>query len=370
MSGAAAPGPLRPSGVVPVATGAAATVVERYDLGAVRHTRVLAGGMFLKPLLITTDGGRFVLRGHTFRPTEADFRFQAEALAALAAQGVRCPQVVRDREGSLGQEREGAFWALHEYFGGELYDWPTWSVAKEDSSFVRGLGAQVAVVHNALAAVGSLSGEPTRELSPLLPPIQFAFLDVVRQQWEQSLDDLDSEGATHAARTAEAFLAARAPLAAHWQWLSHQVDRLGIAQWSQQLVHGDVSPVNLVFDPSGRRFSLIDWDCLHWGVRLYDALGDILSRPPVEAAGEAKCERDKVQLYLEAYSEQAVPEPGEDELRAAPVFCLARQLEDLRQRLHVLSGLPLAQDAEYARLVGARIRVMDDCRAWSLETLE
>ena len=340
-----------------------APLLERYDLGAVHEVRVLEGGMFLKPLLVAAERGRYVLRGHTFRSTEAAFRFQAEVLDSLAAKGVRCPRVVRDRGGRVGEEREGAFWALHEYLGGTLYEWPEWHAAKADPSFVVGLGAQMAGVHNALAEVGSEVGTDGADLSTRLPPIQFGSLEIVRQQWDGRLEELSLEGSRNAPRTAEAFLACRSRLAQHWEWLARQVCQLGVARWARQLVHGDFSPVNLVFDDSGRRFGLIDWDCLHQGIRLYDALGDILSRCPVELAEVAAYEGDKVQRYLEAYSEHARPALRTEELAAVPAFCLARQLEDLRQRLHVLADLPAGRDAEYARLVNARLRVIEGCRA-------
>ncbi|MBI3920120.1 MAG: phosphotransferase [Armatimonadetes bacterium] len=334
-----------------------AELLNSYDVGMMSELRLLGGGMFLKPLLVVTDQGKYVLRGHAFRSTARQFQVQAEVVNRAADLGVRCPRVLRDHEGYFGHDREGVCWAVHEYLEGNLYTWPAWRAAKRDASFLRGLGNQVAATHHALAGIEE-GGSAT--LSPSLPPIQFRFLDEIRQHWDSSLDALERQASAPAPRTTETFLCRRQRLAEPWEWLGEQVEALGIAQWPRQLVHGDVSPVNLVFDEAGREFGLIDWDCLHDGLRLYDALGDVLNRPPVEFIDAARYESDAVQCYLEGYCDHAKPALTAEEIAAVPVFCLARQLEDLRQRLHVLATLPDEQDEVYAQLVEARLRIMED----------
>jgi chorismate mutase len=42
-----------------------------------------------------------------------------------------------------------------------------------------------------------------------------------------------------------------------------------------------------------------------------------------------------------------------------PAFCLARQLEDLRQRLAVLRQLPPERDGEYETLIKMRAHLME-----------
>ena len=119
-----------------------AAVIARYRIGQVLSTQVLRGGMFLRPLLLDTTSGKYVLRAHTFRNTAEAFRFQAETLEGLAGSGQRCPRVVRDQQGCVGQSGAGVFWALHEYLEGRQYDWTGWRRAMRDAAFVRQLGVE------------------------------------------------------------------------------------------------------------------------------------------------------------------------------------------------------------------------------------
>ena len=133
------------------------------------------------------------------------------------------------------------------------------------------------------------------------------------------------------------------------------------------LVHGDISPVNLVFEPDGSAFALIDWDCVHYGTRLYDALGDVLNRPPSALAASARYDWQEVRVYLEGYGAACEEPLSPPELRTVPAFCLARQLEDLRQRLHVVPMLAPELDHEYATLIRSRVAMLDQIRATSGE---
>ncbi|MBM3494241.1 MAG: hypothetical protein FJX72_07970, partial [Armatimonadetes bacterium] len=111
---------------------------EAYDIGSVRRTEVLRGGMFLQPRLIETDRGRFVLRAHTFRNEASSFRFQAETIEYAAEHGFPCPRVLRRRDGRWGVRREGAFWALHEYADGDVLNWYRWCALKCDTPSILG----------------------------------------------------------------------------------------------------------------------------------------------------------------------------------------------------------------------------------------
>ncbi len=122
-----------------------------YDIGTVQSSAELAGGMFLRPLLIRTDRGSYVLRGHSFRGNARSFRFQAEVIAGAADRGVRCPRIVRRKDGRWGAPLDGAYCALHEYAPGHVLDWRTWAARKRDCpDFLRRLGEHVAALHNAL----------------------------------------------------------------------------------------------------------------------------------------------------------------------------------------------------------------------------
>jgi hypothetical protein len=62
---------------------------------------------------------------------------------------------------------------------------------------------------------------------------------------------------------------------------------------------------------------------------------------------------------LDGYAAGLARPLTELERRLVPTFCLARQLEDLRQRLYGISRLDASQDLRYARLIAMRVEMMD-----------
>ncbi len=144
----------------------------------------------------------------------------------------------------------------------------------------------------------------------------------------------------------------------HWDALMGKMSISGIAEVRGQIVHGDISPVNIVFTPTGE-MAFIDWDCVHIGHRIYDALGDVLNRLPHDQAESVGFNMEEVAEYLAGYESQIDEPLTSQERRLVPAFCLARQLEDLRQRLHVIPNLDPSQDELYARLIAMRVETMD-----------
>jgi Ser/Thr protein kinase RdoA (MazF antagonist) len=330
-------------------------IINNYDIGDIRHCEFLEGGMFLKPLLVISDAGKYVLRGHSFRNTEPSFQFQAEVLAHLQRVGIRVPQIVRDSPGRLGQRRGSVFWALHEYIVGDKYSWTAWRAAKSVPSFLEEIGSRIARVHDALA-----DAEPAGESSfpSFFPPIQFQSIEAIHRQWNEDLDRLQTGTVPHAPRSRETLVTNRKEMQEYWQILREEVRSLGIYDLPRQPVHGDVSPVNMIFEHGNLGFVLIDWDCVHLGVRLYDALGDVLNRPPRELAEHSDFDFNEVRWYLKGYQKGTGRPLSHREMACVPAFCLARQLEDLRQRVCLLESLREEQDEEYAMLIRGRIRML------------
>ena len=333
------------------------SLLTRYDLGEVREISLLEGGMFLKPALIETRSGKYVLRAHGFRNTEARFRFQAEAIDAAVRQGVFCARIVRDRSARVGVEENGVFWALHQYLEGHCYNWVDWYRRKRDEpAFLPDLGAGVARMHDALRRA-----EPKGDASfPLeLPPIQFDVLDRIRAHWQEHLEALAREPEVQAEASRQTLLRLSKRIDTHWDRLAENARELKVSELPKQIVHGDVSMVNLVFQDERQGIAFIDWDCLHLGHRLYDAIGDVLHRLPVENPEWNRFDQDEVRAYLEGYAAATDMPISEGEMACVPAFCLARQLEDLRQRLSILRELPAEKDEEYAKLIGMRVEMMD-----------
>ena len=165
----------------------------------------------------------------------------------------------------------------------------------------------------------------------------------------------ESDPGTHS-QSQRALISRREEIADFWEILGSAVSQQRVCDLPRQIVHGDVSPVNAVF--SGRALTLIDWDCSHYGLRLYDALGDVLVRRPDGETDYVAFNPAEVLAYLDGYQHATRRPISDAELRAVPVFCLARQLEDLRQRLAVISRIDEVDDCRYASLIERRIQSM------------
>jgi len=332
--------------------------LDHYDLGRIESAGALTGGMFAQPVLLRTDRGPRILRVHTFRATESAFRFQAETVQWAFDQGVPCAPVQPTREGAWSVPlpgEEGAA-AVHHYVEGASSDWPAWHRRKEtEPDFLWRLGGYVGQMHNQLATAQP-SGDPN--LSSTLPPIQFAYLEPTYAHWQESISRINDQEEIACCAARRRLLELDPQIDRHWQRLLTLADRRQIAALPRQIVHGDVSAVNLVWD-EGNRAVFIDWDAVHYGHRLYDALGDVLNRVPENRPDWNRFRSDHVEQFLAGYSE-VLDDPLSDlELELAPTFCLARQLEDLRQRVAALPRLAQAEDRKYARLIQMRVEMMD-----------
>lgn len=71
-------------------------------------------------------------------------------------------------------------------------------------------------------------------------------------------------------------------------WLSEQFTRLqpgGPTQADPVLVHRDVNPTNVLFDPTGKLTALLDWGCAEWGSPARDLVGLPIGALPNLLAG-------------------------------------------------------------------------------------
>ena len=335
-------------------------LIELYRLGKIHDVQPLGGGMFLQPIRIRTDNGVFLLRGTKFRPSAEAFRFQAQAMNSLASKDVKCPRVIPAPDGQLGTIVDGAFWALFEYVHGSIYDWIRWNDLQTSTpGFTQSIARTVAELHDALRNI-TPAGDAS--LDPRLPPIQFLHLPQVIDDWSKRITDISHQTTIRAPRTRDVFLQAADLLNDHWNWLTQQSQSLAIAQLPRQVVHGDVSAVNMIFSDDNQLAAFIDWDCIHLGHRLYDALGDVNLRPPHDQPPDQPIPIQQVRTYLAAYQCAIQHLLSTDELQCVAAFCFARQLEDLRQRLDVLPRLPQNQDDQYAKLVNIRLSHLSQIR--------
>jgi len=340
--------------------------LKQYGFSQLQVEGPLGGGMFSQPLLLSTDRGKFLLRRHTFRSNIESFRFQAEATQWAHDRGVSCSTVYKTLDGDWGIElpESQCVLALHRFVEGSTLDWSTWHRLKESApSFLVNLGVVVAQLHNCLSCAEP-GGDP--ELSSSLPPMQFRFIREIHDHWNKCVEKLSADNQVLCRRSKSSLLSLMPRIQSHWDHLLsslviHLIDELPL-----QIVHGDVSAVNIVFD-SNNSMAFIDWDCIHRGSRLYDALGDILNRYPHQQPELNRFRKTHVEAFLKGYS-SALDQPLSSlELDLVPAFCLARQLEDLRQRLQVIPHLSEEHDETYSLLIGMRVEIMDQIRNQSRE---
>ncbi|NLH99003.1 MAG: phosphotransferase [Chthonomonadales bacterium] len=337
-----------------------------YDIGAVRRTETLEGGMFLRPRLIEAAQGRYVLRAHPFRNDTLRFRFQAGVVNHAADQGIACARVLPRADGRWGAQRLGAFWALHEYVDGDVLSWDRWSSLKRESpALLESLGHHVARLHDALADA-PIEGEPS--LAHAVPTIRFHRLVACRRHFRATVRDFPRPPA----RFRETVKALGDPrIEAAWNAVVETGHRKRAGCLPRQVVHGDLSPVNLIWRTgaieTSRMPALIDWDCTHVGLRLYDALGDVLIRAPWDRPEYHTFEPDEVRAYLRGYVSGTRRPLSQEECACVPLFLMARQLEDLRQRAAAIAWLPDDRDAEFAGLVRMRVGFLNQLMPYLLE---
>lgn len=334
-------------------------VLETYELGAIRTIHELQGGMFLKPLKVESDRGTFVLRLHTFREESSLFQYQAEILQQAALEGVLCPQVIPTGDGSWGVPTPDGYFAIHEYVEGIMHDWETWYRLKACPGFLEGLGRHVARMHDVLRRI-RVDGEETLDIT--LPPIQFEELEAVRLNWREGLEWLIQKScATEPAPRKLLEVADRVEI--YWDRLEKGAIESGLVKLVTQPVHGDVSAVNLIFSNQGtedpEQAVFIDWDCVHQGPRIYDALGDILLRCPSGRPEWNRFSLNEITRYLNSYCATSEVPLEDSELETVGVCLLARQLEDLRQRLQIAPELPESAGKKNAQLIEMRLEMMD-----------
>jgi Ser/Thr protein kinase RdoA (MazF antagonist) len=336
--------------------------LEMYDLGEIGKIYELQGGMFLKPIVVESKRGKFVLRLHTFRSEPSLFEYQAEILYQASLEGLLCPQVIRTEDGSWGFPTPDGYCALHEYVEGVMIDWKTWYRLKIRPGFLEALGRHVAKMHDILRRI-KVDGKDN--LDVFLPPIQFDKLETIRVNWRKRLECL-KEKPCASEPAPQKLLEVQDQVEVFWDKLEKGILKSDLLSLNTQPVHGDISAVNLIFnsertdDPEGAVF--IDWDCVHKGPRIYDALGDILLRFPSRHPEWNKFSIEEIERYLNSYNKTSEIPLQDNEIEAIGICILARQLEDLRQRLQIAPELSESAGIKNANLIDMRMEMMDQIK--------
>ncbi|MFM9994671.1 MAG: phosphotransferase enzyme family protein [Phycisphaerales bacterium] len=262
-SGSAAPtglGSVAPSGLVGVApsgvgserpraqfdAGELAMVCSRYDVGVIEAVKEFRRGSSRAPkVALKTNQGTFLLKRRTAAAAQAPRVALSHAVQAhLAARGFPLPKLRATRtDGRTALELGGSVYELFEFVAGNIYD--------QSLDATGDAGRVLATFHRLLA------GFDTRTHHP--PSGTFHNARGLPEQLARIGDRIPEPGA--------ATLTDR--LAAMFAVAAERVERLGMATWPVQLIHGDWHPGNMVYRGS-RVVAVIDYDTVRLAPRAAD----------------------------------------------------------------------------------------------------
>lgn len=288
----------------------AVCVLPAYPLAAPLTCGLLARGEHDNYLVTAGDGGRYVLRVHTYERglTREAVEQQARIVAALVGAGIAAEAPVARRDGRYVtpvMAPEGERFALLVRFvsGAPVAAYPTPEQAAR-------YGELAAGAHAALDAVGPAPHRPTLDLAYLLDePLRV--LEPLGRQYPALWDELTARAATLAARLRTLALPLTAPA------------------WG--LCHGDLHKRNVLYsdgdgDGTVDAPTLMDWDCLGMGWRAYDLAS--LRRSLGQMVEPARLAEDDAQTLFGAFLRgYARARPlAEAELAAIPLLVPIRQI--------------------------------------------
>ena len=278
-------------------------VVARYDVGEVRWCRLHHPGM-TDTYLLDTASGRYVLRGYrTGRRTDADVRYEIDALLHLHRAGVPVARPLADRDGTfmqVVQAPEGPRQiVLFAYAAGVPNGEPPHR-ARSDYRYL--YGRAVATVHAATDGFTSPHRRFAIDLAELIDRPMHHIRPLVEHRTEQ------------------------------WQYLvglsralHERAEQLPLAALETGFCHGDFNGGNCHVE--GDVLTLFDFDCCGPGWRAYDLAvflwNDVLGGRPRNVAARSWRE------FLRGYRE--VRPIARADLEAVPLFVASRQIWMLGQ---------------------------------------
>jgi Ser/Thr protein kinase RdoA (MazF antagonist) len=196
-------------------------------------------GTMNEVVIVTTDTGKVVLRGH-HRRDRGRVDFEHAVMAFARTHAVPGPAAIPTPTGNVVVERDGGFWSLFEFARG-------WQVARGEltSDHAAAMGETLARAHVALR------GLPTEHAPRAQRPggVEATLGGIERLL--AHLADIGDPGEHEAWATER--LRSRA------DWLDRHPDPPAVKVQGEQVVHGDYQDSN-VFFADGVVSAIIDWD--------------------------------------------------------------------------------------------------------------
>lgn len=230
-------------------------IIQAWDVGPILTTALPDTGTVNQTVLLTTNRGRFVVRGYRHRDRAPVVREPA-IIAHVCAHGIPAvaPIALPGAGGDTILERDGRFYALFPWAAGRQVD-------RTD------IGAQEA------AAMGACLGRLHHALSRF-PPDQVPrrLFAPDRQATLAQMDRLEAtiRAGAHADPLAAVVLARLAGQRVYLQQLPESAT-IELAPLDEQVIHGDYQESNLFF-ARGQVSAIIDWDQTHIAPRAWEVM--------------------------------------------------------------------------------------------------
>lgn len=321
--------------------GELAMVCSRYDVGVIEAVKEFRRGSSRAPkVALKTDRGAYLLKRRSASAARGPRVALSHAVQAhLARRGFPLPRLLATRtDGGTVLELNGNVYELFEFVPGNVYD------ASLDAT--GDSGRVLAHFHRLLASFDTRRSAPpaggfhnARDVAERLARIG----DRLHEPAQDAVTDR---------------------LAAMYALAAERVERLGIAAWPVQLIHGDWHPGNMVYRGS-RVAAVLDYDTLRLAARVIDIANGALQfsitrRPDDPTQWPAGLDEGRFKRFCRGYDSVPGCVISTAELEALPWLMI--------EAIIVEAAVPIAATGSFAGLsAGPFLAMVDAKSAWLAE---
>lgn len=302
-----------------------ALVLSHYDIGAVKRTKPLSGGSRRAiKMVVISEQGKFLLKRRPKGKEDLNrVAFAHTVQTHLAQRGfpVTALMTTADNKNTILQLNNHIY-ELYKFITGVRYD------GSAEATIDAGL--QLAKLHGHLA-----------DFTSQWQPQSGSFHDssVVRRL-------LKTAGSEKSVRPNRKLQETAAVLMAFYNASAVRVNQLGFDSWSEQVVHGDWHPGNMLFS-GGKLIAVLDFDAVRIAPRITDLANgmlqfSIVAGRPNPADWPAHLDRGTLVQFLDGYREEI-------ELEKSELDCL---LDLMVETMIAEAILPIAATGLFEHLSG------------------
>lgn len=225
-------------------------VSQRYDLGSLRRTERLTGGVLNEVYLAETSHGEFVIRVNRVRRSIAEIERLSTFLSHLRNRGIPADELVPAADGRVAAEMDGELLSVHRFVPGTVYASPAELSGSQTANLMRFL----AYYHSAAGEYRTDGRLAARD--EMLPVMYTDDPDRLRGRLKRlpRMAKVEASAVNRAIDRLASFFASGAYRELNRTW-----------------GHGDYRLCNVAFD-ADRVSGLFDWDLLCEGPRLFDVV--------------------------------------------------------------------------------------------------